>query len=89
VGAGRLEMSSLFSNRQIDDPNASKRLVSHRYLITTSWPTHFYSNIRRSVSTMPTLRLVHLTEQQYAVMTDHVHAGAANNTTAKEEVEAL
>ena len=87
MGAGRLEMSSLFSNRQIDDPNASKRLVSHRYLIT-SWPTHFYSNIR-SVSTMPTLRLVHLTEQQYAVMTDHVHAGEANNTTAKEEVEAL
>ena len=38
---------------------------------------------------MPTLRLVYLTEQQYAVMTDHVHAGAANNTTAKEEVEAL
>ena len=36
VGAGRLEMSSLFSNRQIDDPNASKRIVSHRYHIGIS-----------------------------------------------------
>ncbi len=31
---------------------------------------------------MPTLRLVYLTEQQYAGMTDHAH-GAANNTTAE------
>ena len=30
---------------------------------------------------MPTLRLVNLTEQQYAGMTDHAHA--ANNTTAE------
>jgi hypothetical protein len=36
---------------------------------------------------MPTLRLVYLTEQQYAGMTDHVHGGggAANNTTAEEQ----
>ena len=32
---------------------------------------------------MPTLRLVYLTDQQYAGMTDHAHAGAANNTTAE------
>jgi hypothetical protein len=32
---------------------------------------------------MPTLRLVYLTEQQYAIMTDHAHA--ANNTTAEEQ----
>jgi hypothetical protein len=44
-------------------------------------PTHFYSNIRIG-TTMPTLRLVYLTEQQYAGMTDHAH-GAANNTTAE------
>jgi hypothetical protein len=31
---------------------------------------------------MPTLRLVYLTDQQYAGMTDHPH-GAANNTTAE------
>jgi hypothetical protein len=31
---------------------------------------------------MPTLRIVYLTEQQYAGMTDHAH-GAANNTTAE------
>jgi len=31
---------------------------------------------------MPTLRLVYLTDQQYAGMTDHAH-GAANNTTAE------
>ena len=30
---------------------------------------------------MPTLRLVYLTDQQYAGMMDHAH-GAANNTTA-------
>jgi hypothetical protein len=35
---------------------------------------------------MPTLRLVYLTEHQYAGMTDHAHAGAANNTTAEEEL---
>ena len=35
---------------------------------------------------MPTLRLVYLTEQQYAGMTDHAHAhGAANNITTAEE----
>ena len=34
---------------------------------------------------MPTLRLVYLTEQQYAGMTDHAHAGAANNNTTAEE----
>ena len=38
---------------------------------------------------MPTLRLVHLTEQQYAVMTDHVHAGEANNTTAEEQLPSI
>jgi hypothetical protein len=33
---------------------------------------------------MPTLRrIVYLTEQQYAGMPDHAHAGAANNTTAE------
>jgi hypothetical protein len=32
---------------------------------------------------MPTLRIVYLTEQQYAGMTDHAHA--ANNTTTAEE----
>ena len=32
---------------------------------------------------MPTLRLVYLTDQQYAGMTDHAHTGAANNTTAE------
>ncbi len=31
---------------------------------------------------MPTLRLVYLTDQHYAGMTDHAH-GAANNTTAE------
>ena len=35
---------------------------------------------------MPTLPLVYLTEQQYADMTDHAHAGAANNTTAEEQL---
>ena len=37
---------------------------------------------------MPTLRVVYLTEQQYAGMTDHVHGGggAANNTTAEEQL---
>jgi hypothetical protein len=36
---------------------------------------------------MPTLRLVYLTDQQYAgLMTDHAqHAGAANNTTRTAE----
>jgi hypothetical protein len=50
-------------------------------------PTHFYSNIRIVSTIMPTLRLVYLTEQQYAGMTDHVHGGggAANNTTAEEQ----
>jgi len=38
---------------------------------------------------MPTLRLVYLTEQQYAVMTDHAHAGAANNTTAEEQLPSI
>ena len=41
-------------------------------------PTH--------LSTMPTPRLVYLTEQQYAGMMDHAHAGAANNTTAEEQL---
>ena len=35
---------------------------------------------------MPILRIVYLTEQQYAGMTDHAHAGAANNTTAEEQL---
>jgi hypothetical protein len=34
---------------------------------------------------MPTLRLVYLTEHQYAGMTDHAHGGAANNNTTTEE----
>ena len=38
---------------------------------------------------MPTLRLVYLTEQQYAGMTDHAHAGAANNTTAEEQLPSI
>ena len=38
---------------------------------------------------MPTLRLVHLTEQQYAGMTDHPHAGAANTTTAEEQLPSI
>jgi hypothetical protein len=38
------------------------------------------------LSTMPTPRLVYLTEQQYAGMMDHAHAGAANNTTAEEQL---
>ena len=33
---------------------------------------------------MPTLRLVYLTDQQYAGMMDHAH-GAANNTTAEQQ----
>jgi hypothetical protein len=51
-------------------------------------PTHFYSNIRIVSTIMPTLRVVYLTEQQYAGMTDHVHGGggAANNTTAEEQL---
>jgi hypothetical protein len=48
--------------------------------------THFYPNIR-IVSTMPTLTLVYLTEQQYAGMTDHAHA--ANNTTAEEQLPSI
>ena len=38
---------------------------------------------------MPTLPLVYLTEQQYADMTDHAHAGAANNTTAEEQLPSI
>jgi hypothetical protein len=40
---------------------------------------------------MPTLRLVYLTDQQYAgLMTDHAqHAGAANNTTAEEQLPSI
>jgi hypothetical protein len=38
---------------------------------------------------MPTLRLVYLTEQQYADMTDHAHDGAANNTTAEEQLPSI
>jgi hypothetical protein len=37
---------------------------------------------------MPTLRLVYLTEQQYAGMTDHAH-GAANNTTAEQQLPSI
>jgi hypothetical protein len=37
---------------------------------------------------MPTLRIVYLTEQQYAGMTDHPH-GAANNTTAEEQLPSI
>ena len=37
---------------------------------------------------MPTLRLVYLTEQQYAGMTDHAH-GAANNTTAEQQFPSI
>ena len=38
---------------------------------------------------MPTLRIVYLTEQQYAGMTDHDHAGAANNTSAEEQLPSI
>ena len=38
---------------------------------------------------MPTLRLVYLTEQQYADMTDHAHDVAANNTTAEEQLPSI
>jgi hypothetical protein len=38
---------------------------------------------------MPTLRLVYLTEQQYADMMDHAHAGAANNTFAEEQLPSI
>ena len=38
---------------------------------------------------MPTLRLVYLTEQQYAGMKNHDHAGAANNTTAEEQLPSI
>ena len=44
---------------------------------------------------MPTLRIVYLTEQQYARMTDHAHAHAhahahvANNTTAEEQLPSI
>ena len=38
---------------------------------------------------MPTLRLVYLTERQYAGMTDHAHAGEANNTTAKAQLPSI
>ena len=37
---------------------------------------------------MPTLRLVYLTEQQYAGMTDHARARAANNNTTAEPLPA-
>jgi hypothetical protein len=37
---------------------------------------------------MPTLRLVYLTEQQYADMTDHAHA-ANNNTTALQQFPSI
>ena len=37
---------------------------------------------------MPTLRLVYLTEQQYADMTDHAHA-ANNNTTAEQQFPSI
>ena len=37
---------------------------------------------------MPTLRLVYLTEQQYADMTDHAHA-ANNNTTAERQLPSI
>jgi hypothetical protein len=54
------------------------------FTIQSTKPTHFYSNIR-IVSTMPTLRLFYLTEQQYAGMTDHARARAANNNTTAEQ----
>ena len=38
---------------------------------------------------MPTLRLVYLTEQQYAGMMDHDHAGAAHNKTAEEQLPSI
>ena len=38
---------------------------------------------------MPTLPLVYLTEQQYADMTGHAHAGAANNTFAEEQLPSI
>jgi hypothetical protein len=64
------------------DPNASKRLLDHiSTCINITSPTHFYCSIIRIVSTiMPTLRLVYLTEQQYADMT------ANNNTTAEAQL---
>jgi hypothetical protein len=58
------------------------------FTIPSTKPTHFYSNIR-IVSTMPTPRLVYLTEQQYAAMTDHARARAANNSTTTAEEQQL
>ena len=58
----------------------------HWYHITSLHPISI-------LSTMPTLRLFYLTEQQYAAgMTDHAHAhahGAANNTTAEEQLPSI
>ena len=51
-------------------------------------PTHFYCSNIRIVSTMPTLRLVYLTEQQYADMTEHAHA-ANNNTTEEQQLPSI
>ena len=38
---------------------------------------------------MPTLRLVYLTEQQYAGMMNHDHAGAAHNKTTEEQLPSI
>jgi hypothetical protein len=50
--------------------------------------THPFLFYIRIVTTMLTLRIVYLTEQQYAGMTDHPH-GAANNTTAEEQLPSI
>jgi hypothetical protein len=38
---------------------------------------------------MPTLRIVYLTEQQYAGTMDHAHAGAANTTAAEGQLSSI
>jgi hypothetical protein len=64
------------------------------FWVLTSITSHhiaqtFLFYITRIVTTMPTLRIVYLTEQQYAGMTDHDHAGAANNTAAEEQIPSI
>jgi hypothetical protein len=73
------EASLRFASRSFVHPIIlyDSELPSLQYHIIS--PTHFYSNIR-ILTTMPTLRLVHLTEQQYA------DAGAANTTTTEEQL---
>jgi hypothetical protein len=94
------------SLQQIESIHTHTHWRSPNAKIKTEQPNHMSklkitlcSNIR-IVSTMPTLRLVYLTEQQYAGMTDHAHAhanahggggggGAANNNTTTAEEQQL